>query len=100
MIRHAKFVGVPYADSGLHIPDFRSAERTYQLLVQAVELADCGEEGSDVVLQTFLPSHHVIRAVAQHDPKIFHEQGIRSQKGIRISPVYSFDPNGHFGETP
>ena len=86
MIRHAKFVGVPNADSGLHIPDFRSAERTYQLLVQAVQLADCGEAGSDVVFQTFLPSHHVIRAAAQHDPKIFHEQELAVRKALGYPP--------------
>ena len=86
MIRHAKFVGVPYADSGLHIPDFRSAERTYHLLVRAVQLADGGEAGSDVILQTFLPSHHVIRAVTQHDPEIFHEQELAVRKALGYPP--------------
>ena len=86
MIRHAKFVGVPYADSGLHIPDFRSAERTYHLLVQAVQLADGGSTGSDVIVQTFLPSHHVIRAVTQHDPEIFHEQELAVRKALGYPP--------------
>ena len=86
MIRHAKFVGVPYADSGLHIPDFRSAERTYHLLVQAVQLAEGGSSCSEVILQTFLPSHHVIRAVAQHDPEIFHEQELAVRKALGYPP--------------
>ena len=86
MISHAKFVGIPYADSGLHIPDFRSSERTYHLLVQAVRLADHDDKQSEVVLQTYLPSHHVVRAVAQHDPQIFYEQELAVRKALGYPP--------------
>ena len=100
LIRHAKFVGIPYADSGLHIPDFRSAERTFHLLVQAVQLADGGSTCSGVILQTFLPSHHVIRAVAQHDPEIFHEQELAVRKALGYPPFTHLIQMAIFRETP
>ena len=86
MVRSAKFVGVPYADSGLHIPDFRSAERTYHLLAQAVQLAVSGGTGSDVIVQTYLPSHHAILAVAKHNPEIFYEQELAVREALGYPP--------------
>jgi primosomal protein N' (replication factor Y) len=57
-------VGVLRADSGLHIPDFRAAERTYQLLEEAVSVARPDAEGGRVIVQTWLPTHHAVQARA------------------------------------
>ena len=86
LIDRARFVGIPYADGGLHIPDFRSAERIYHLLVQAIEFTSRNPTRSNVILQTYLPSHHVMRAVAQHDPQIFYEQELEIRKVLGYPP--------------
>ena len=59
-------VGVVDADTGLHLPDFRAAERTFQLVAQVAGRAGRGERGGRVVVQTRHPDHHAIRAAAAH----------------------------------
>jgi primosomal protein N' (replication factor Y) len=77
------FVGIPYADAGLHRPDFRSAERTYHMLRDAVGLA---RADGQVVLQTVLPEHHVIAAIAQHDPEKFYTQELAFRQALGYPP--------------
>jgi len=60
-------VGVVNADVGLHIPDFRSAERTFQLLSQVAGRAGRGPQGGRVLVQTFTPEHPAIALAATHD---------------------------------
>jgi primosomal protein N' (replication factor Y) len=60
-------VGVVNADMGLHIPDFRSAERTFQLLSQVAGRAGRGPQGGRVLVQTFAPEHPCIALAATHD---------------------------------
>ncbi len=60
-------VGVVNADVGLHLPDFRSAERTFQLLAQVAGRAGRGEKGGQVLVQTFTPDHPCITLAAKHD---------------------------------
>jgi primosomal protein N' (replication factor Y) len=60
-------VGVVNADVGLHIPDFRSAERTFQLLSQVAGRAGRGPRGGRVLVQTFTPDHPSISLAATHD---------------------------------
>jgi primosomal protein N' (replication factor Y) len=60
-------VGVVNADIGLHIPDFRSAERTFQLLAQVAGRAGRGPRGGRVLVQTFNPEHPSIALAAAHD---------------------------------
>ena len=67
-------VGVVQADVGLSLPDFRSAERTYHTLLDAVSLADSARSGGQVIVQTYLSSHHVIQAVAQDKESIFLQE--------------------------
>jgi primosomal protein N' (replication factor Y) len=60
-------VGVVNADVGLHFPDFRSAERTFQLLSQVAGRAGRGPQGGHVLIQTFTPEHPSIGLAAAHD---------------------------------
>ncbi len=60
-------VGVVNADVGLHVPDFRSAERTFQLLSQVSGRAGRGPRGGRVMVQTFTPDHPCIALAAAHD---------------------------------
>lgn len=61
--RSCALVGIIYADAGLHVPDFRAAERTYRDLWEVVHLADPAS-GGRAILQTRLPEHVVMRALA------------------------------------
>ena len=88
-IPRADFVGIPYADGGLHFPDFRSAERTYRLLEQAISMAGRGDSRSlkaEVVLQTFLPAHHVMQAVVQRDARIFYDRELEFREALGYPP--------------
>jgi primosomal protein N' (replication factor Y) len=60
-------VGVINADVALHVPDFRSAERTFQLLSQVAGRAGRGPRGGRVLVQTFTPDHPSIKLAAKHD---------------------------------
>ena len=68
-------VGVVAADLGLHFPDFRASERTFQLLTQVAGRAGRGEEPGRVVIQTFLPHHYAIALSRMHDyPRFLREE--------------------------
>jgi primosomal protein N' (replication factor Y) len=64
-------VGVVNADVGLHLPDFRAAERTFQLLSQVAGRAGRGPRGGQVLVQTFNPEHACIALAAAHDYEAF-----------------------------
>lgn len=76
-------VGVINADTTMHLPDFRAAERTYQLLEQVSGRAGRGEVPGQVVIQTYWPDHPAILAVASRDPGILYaeERSLRSAIG-------------------
>ncbi|MDI6711327.1 MAG: primosomal protein N' [Bacillota bacterium] len=76
-------VGVVNADTSLLLPDYRAAERTFQLLAQVAGRAGRGGEPGEVVLQTYSPDHYSIRAAAQHAYERFfiEEMGLRRQLG-------------------
>jgi primosomal protein N' (replication factor Y) len=60
-------VGVVSADTSLHLPDVRAAERTFQLLAQVAGRAGRGLLGGRVIVQTYMPDHYAIQAAARHD---------------------------------
>ena len=76
-------VGVVNADTALHFPDFRAAERTFQLVTQVAGRTGRGEKGGRVLVQTFSPDHVAIRTAAQHDFETFatHELAARQTYG-------------------
>jgi primosomal protein N' (replication factor Y) len=76
-------VGVINADTALHFPDFRAAERTFQLVTQVAGRTGRGEKGGRVLVQTFSPEHPAIQAALRHDYATFvaQELPIREQYG-------------------
>jgi len=72
-IPQVTFVGVVSADVALNLPDERAAERTYQLLAQAVGRAGRGERPGLAVIQSYQPEHPAIRAVATGDADAFYD---------------------------
>jgi len=79
-------VGVVSADTGLYLPDFRSAERTFQVLTQVAGRAGRGLLGGRVVLQTYQPDHYAIRAASKHDHDAFYQQELRHREELRYPP--------------
>jgi primosomal protein N' (replication factor Y) len=77
-------VGVINADVGLHLPDFRASERTFQLLSQVAGRAGRGSLGGEVIVQTSLPEHYAVRAAVAHDYLAFAERELAE----RESPPY------------
>ncbi|NDJ54020.1 MAG: primosomal protein N' [Chloroflexi bacterium] len=70
-------VGVMSADVGLHLPDYRSGERTFQLLTQVAGRAGRSVLGGRVIFQTYHPEHYAIQAAAEHDYAGFYEHEVR-----------------------
>jgi len=64
-------VGVINADTALHLPDFRAAERTFHLVTQVAGRTGRGEKGGRVLVQTFNPDHPAITAAVRHDYRAF-----------------------------
>lgn len=79
-------VGVVMADLALRIPDFRSGERTFQLLSQVAGRAGRGVVAGRVLIQTYLPEHPVIIAASGHDFESFSENELRIRKQLGYPP--------------
>ena len=79
-------VGVIYADIMLHMPDFRAAERTFQLLTQVAGRAGRGELSGEVVVQTFTPYHPAIQAARSLNYRAFYDQEIEFRRELAYPP--------------
>ncbi len=79
-------VGVVMADLSLNMPDFRSAERTFQLLTQAAGRAGRGQEPGRVVIQTFAPHHYSIRAAEHQDFARFMRRELDLRRELGYPP--------------
>ena len=73
-------VGVIAADTGLHLPDFRAVERTFQLLTQVAGRAGRAELPGKAIVQTYTPDHYCIRAASRHDYATFAADELRFRK--------------------
>lgn len=82
-------VGVINADTALHLPDFRAAERTFQLLVQVAGRTGRGDKGGRVLVQTFNPDNPAIRAAVRHDFHQFARQELAFREGLHYPPFAS-----------
>ncbi|HQU46552.1 MAG TPA: primosomal protein N', partial [Pirellulales bacterium] len=79
-------VGVVNADTALHLPDFRAAERTFQLLVQVAGRTGRGPKGGRVLVQTFSPDHAAIKAAVQHDYQTFAAEELPNREALAYPP--------------
>ena len=79
-------VGVVAADTGLHLPDFRSGERTFQLLTQVAGRAGRRSAGAQVIIQTYNPEHYALQAAQEHDFKAFFTQEIAYRRETGYPP--------------
>lgn len=79
-------VGVVSADIALNLPDERAAERTYQLLVQAVGRAGRGSRAGRAIIQTYRPDHPAVAAVAAGDGDAFYEAELDSRRRFGSPP--------------
>jgi primosomal protein N' (replication factor Y) len=79
-------VGVVSADTGLFLPDFRAAERTFQVLTQVAGRAGRGRAGGQVILQTYHPEHEAIRAAASHDFHAFYRAEVAHRRELGYPP--------------
>jgi len=79
-------VGAVGADDALGLPDFRAAERTFQLLTQMAGRAGRGETPGVVVFQAYQPDHYAIRAAVEHDYDAFYEREIEFRRRLMYPP--------------
>jgi primosomal protein N' (replication factor Y) len=85
-IPNVTLVGVISADIGLGMPDFRAAERTFQLLTQAAGRAGRGDLPGIVLIQTINPDHYAVRFAAQQNYPLFYEKEIQFRRLMRYPP--------------
>ena len=88
-IHGVTLVGVVGADMALGLPDFRAAERTFQLLTQVAGRAGRGEVPGKVILQTYFPDHYAVQYAAHHDFAGFYEKELRFRSWMHYPPYSS-----------
>lgn len=79
-------VGVVSADTALNLPDYRAAERTFQVLTQVAGRAGRGLFPGEVIIQTYVPGHYTIQSAINHDYKDFYKQEIVLRKELFLPP--------------
>jgi primosomal protein N' (replication factor Y) len=79
-------VGIIAADAGLHIPDFRANERTYQLITQVMGRGGRGGNGHKVILQTRVPNHPVIQAISKQNTSDFYDRELQHREQFQLPP--------------
>jgi primosomal protein N' (replication factor Y) len=84
--KNVTLVGVIAADTSLNIPDFRSSERTFQLLTQVSGRAGRGEKEGKVIVQTYEPEHYSVIFASKHDYKNFYNKEIEIRKFLNNPP--------------
>ena len=82
-------VGVVSVDLGLGLPDFRAAERTFQLLTQVAGRAGRGDLGGRVLIQTYYPEHYALQHAREQDYLGFYDEEIRFREKMGYPPFFS-----------
>jgi primosomal protein N' (replication factor Y) len=82
-------VGVIHADTALHLPDFRAAERTFQLVTQVAGRTGRGPKGGRVIVQTLNPDHAAIQAAVRHDYAAFAAGELPMREALGYPPFTS-----------
>jgi primosomal protein N' (replication factor Y) len=85
-LEEVTLVGVISADFALLLPDFRAAERTYQLLTQVAGRAGRGQKPGEVIVQSFMPHHYAIDCAARLAESEFYERELRLREMLRFPP--------------
>jgi primosomal protein N' (replication factor Y) len=80
-------VGVISADVGLGLADFRSAERTFQLLTQVAGRAGRGSTAGEAIIQTVFPGHYSVELACRQDYPAFYERELAFRRAMRYPPV-------------
>lgn len=89
-IENVTAVGILAADSSLNLPDFRSAERTFALVMQAAGRAGRGRKAGRVVVQTYHPEHYAMVTGTEQDYNAFYRQEISFRKELQYPPYAKF----------
>jgi primosomal protein N' (replication factor Y) (superfamily II helicase) len=79
-------VGALLADMSLNVPDFRAAERTFQLLSQVAGRSGRGEAPGRVIVQTYAPEHYTMRHLLEHDYQAFFEEEVEFRRALNYPP--------------
>jgi primosomal protein N' (replication factor Y) len=83
---HITLVGVVWADSGLGMPDYKAAERTFSLLAQVTGRAGRGDDPGRVIIQTYQPHHYSVHLAQHHDYTAFFDREIGVRQPLRYPP--------------
>ncbi len=84
--RTSRVVGVIAADSALHMPDFRAAEKTFHLLTQVAGRAGRHDLPGEVIVQTYAPEHYSIIHASGHDYRGFASEELRHRRNLMVPP--------------
>ncbi len=79
-------IGIIAADADLNLPDFRSSERSFQLLTQVAGRTGRGKERGYVILQTYNPNNFIIQAAAQHNYQLFFKEELKARQELSFPP--------------
>ena len=82
-------VGVISADVGLGLPDFRAAERTFQLLTQVAGRAGRGERTGEAIIQTLNPAHYSVELACRQDYPAFYEKELAYRRAMQYPPLFA-----------
>lgn len=83
---NVSLIGVISADTALHLPDFRAAERTFDLLTQVAGRAGRGNIPGKVIVQTYVPHHYSIQSAKDHDYNEFYQKEMVYREELQMPP--------------
>jgi primosomal protein N' (replication factor Y) (superfamily II helicase) len=79
-------IGIVAPDAALHLPDFRAAERAYHTLCEIMALVDEQSPDAEIIIQSYVPEHYVIRALEAGNPSLFYETELNARAALQYPP--------------